>query len=391
MWRLCVICLFIYCSYLSSQTVTQPVSVRPAPEHPIVESNGTNRFLNFDLVVESHADVPLRISEVQMSVCDSAGHLALRKSLNTDAFAPSIEVIGERLLRPGQSLDIFNPFSEFEPQMPLDNLQFSICLLKESNADEKEKNRHRLPGDCDLRAETAVHSRGYETKTSLVLPLKGLLFVWEGHDYLAHHFRVPLGNPKVREMGISANSNEFASDFIYVDANGRSYHDDPRRLENWYSYGQTIYAPGAGTVVAVANDIPDNSISNADATSIHSPELPAGKDPKDIGNFVLIDHTNGEYSLLIHMKPGSVRVKAGEHVRQGQEIGKIGFSGDSIFPHLHYALMDGTEVFKAWGLPAYFTNFRRRMGAETVDVRRGPVNSGMFVESKFHYADSKQE
>ena len=392
MWRICLICLFAaFCDRLSSQAVVEPVALHPAREHPIVEDSGTSRSLNFDLVVSSKAEMPLRISEVQMSVYDAEGHLALRKALNTDAFAPSIEVIGERMLLPGHSLDIFNPFSEFDPRIPLDDLRFSICLLKESNAAEAEKNHHRLPGDCDLRAETAVRPRTYETKTALVLPLKGTVFIWEGHDYLAHHFRVPLGNPKIQQMGISANSNEFASDFIYVDGNGRSYHDNPRKLENWYSYGQPIYAPGAGVVAAMADDIPDNSISSIDATSISSPQLPAGKDPKDVGNFVLINHEDGEYSLLIHMKPGSVRVKAGDRVSQGQEIGNIGFSGDSIFPHLHYALMDGAEVFKAWGLPAYFKNFRRRMGTVVVEVPRGPVNSGMFVESEFHYPEGKRD
>jgi murein DD-endopeptidase MepM/ murein hydrolase activator NlpD len=90
------------------------------------------------------------------------------------------------------------------------------------------------------------------------------------------------------------------------------------------------------------------------------------------------------------MKPGSVRVKAGDRVSQGQEIGNIGFSGDSIFPHLHYALMDGAEVFKAWGLPAYFKNFRRKMRT-VVEVPLGPVNSGMFVESEFHYPEGKRD
>jgi hypothetical protein len=52
---------------------------------------------------------------------------------------------------------------------------------------------------------------------------------------------VPLGNSKVKALGITANSNSFASDFIYVDGQGREYHDDPRILENWYGYGKPIY------------------------------------------------------------------------------------------------------------------------------------------------------
>jgi len=97
---------------------------------------------------------------------------------------------------------------------------------------------------------------------------------------------------------------------------------------------------------------------------------------------VLIDHQNGEYSLLVHMKIGSVIVKPGDRVQPGQQLGGIGFAGDSIFPHLHYSLMDGPEVFKAWGLPAYFLHFRRVLGASSVEVNRGPVDSGDFLESE---------
>jgi hypothetical protein len=221
------------------------------------------------------------------------------------------------------------------------------------------------------------------------LPLRGKIFVWEGHDLYAHRLRVPLGNPKVQALGISANSNEFATDFIYLDTQGREYHDDPRKLENWYGYGQPIYTPGAGVVLATANDIPENWFEDADATRIGHPKLPAGKDPKDIGNFVLIDHQNGEYTLLVPMKPGSVVVKAGDRVQPGQPLGRIGFAGDSIFPHLHYSLMDGPEAFKAWGLPAYFLHFRRILGASSVSLKRGPVNSGDFLESDAVYSDAK--
>jgi murein DD-endopeptidase MepM/ murein hydrolase activator NlpD len=76
-----------------------------------------------------------------------------------------------------------------------------------------------------------------------------------------------------------------------------------------------------------------------------------------------------------------VTVKAGDRVAQGQQIGRIGFAGDSLFPHLHYSLMAGPEDEKDWGIPAYFSHFHRWLGANSVPVARGPVNSGDFVES----------
>jgi len=365
------------------------LTIRSAPEHPIVEVRDGHQFLNFDMLVRNVTGFILRISQIELSVYDSAHQLVQRKAINTDAFAPSIAVIGEQILAPSTTLDVFNPFPEFESSVPLMELHYSFCLQRESNEREREKNRHRLPDDCDFRQQFAVSPRTYEDKTALILPLRGKIFVWEGHDLYAHHQRVPLSNPKVKSLGITANSNNFASDFIYVDGQGREYHDDPRILENWYGYGKPIYAPGAGIVLATANDIPENWFEDAKATQIGHPKLPLGKDPKDIGNFVLLDHQNGEYSLLVHMKAGSVTVRAGDRVRQGQVVGGIGFAGDSIFPHLHYSLMDGPEVFKAWGLPAYFLQFERVLGASLTKVDHGPVDSGDFLQSDAVYSDAK--
>ncbi len=53
----------------------------------------------------------LRISQIELSVFDSAQQLVLWKAINTDAFARSIAVIGKQILAPGETLDLFNPFS----------------------------------------------------------------------------------------------------------------------------------------------------------------------------------------------------------------------------------------------------------------------------------------
>ena len=257
-WLTALLLLMCEGAGLCASPTSPVITIHSAPEHPIVEARDSNRFLNFDMAVRNASGLTLRISQIELSVYDSAHQLALRKSINTDAFAPSIAVIGKQVLAPGETLDVFNPFSEFEWSVPLTELQYSFCLLRESNEQQREKNRHRLPDDCDFRQQFAVSPRTYEDKTALILPLRGKVFVWEGHDLYAHHQRVPLSNSKVQSLGITANSNNFASDFIYVDEQGREYHDDPRILENWYGYGRPIYAPGAGVVLATANDIPEN-------------------------------------------------------------------------------------------------------------------------------------
>jgi murein DD-endopeptidase MepM/ murein hydrolase activator NlpD len=74
------------------------------------------------------------------------------------------------------------------------------------------------------------------------------------------------------------------------------------------------------------------------------------------GNLVVLDHGNGEFSLLGHMMQGSVRVGTGDSVEPGQVLGLVGNSGNSDAPHLHYHLMAGDTLFQTDGLPTRFKN-----------------------------------
>jgi murein DD-endopeptidase MepM/ murein hydrolase activator NlpD len=79
-----------------------------------------------------------------------------------------------------------------------------------------------------------------------------------------------------------------------------------------------------------------------------------GNIPEGAGNLIIIDHENGEYSVLAHFKKGSIVVKAGETVVSGQFIGLCGNSGHSSQPHLHYHLQTIPIIFTGEGLPAQF-------------------------------------
>ena len=59
------------------------------------------------------------------------------------------------------------------------------------------------------------------------------------------------------------------------------------------------------------------------------------------GNYVVIEHSDGNYTLYVHMAEGSITVMAGDSVRQGQVIGKMGHSGNSTGVHLHFEVRSG--------------------------------------------------
>jgi murein DD-endopeptidase MepM/ murein hydrolase activator NlpD len=55
---------------------------------------------------------------------------------------------------------------------------------------------------------------------------------------------------------------------------------------------------------------------------------------------VIVDIGGGRYAFYAHLKPGSITVKEGERVRRGQVLARLGNSGNTGFPHLHFHVMD---------------------------------------------------
>lgn len=99
------------------------------------------------------------------------------------------------------------------------------------------------------------------------------------------------------------------------------------------------------------------------------------------GNHVVIDHGNGEFSRLGHLKSGSVKVKTDQQVKAGDQIGEMGSSGSSLFPHLHYELATGPDM-KAEGLPSTFRNLDRLLGTKRKPMDGVSPDSGDIIADR---------
>ncbi len=81
--------------------------------------------------------------------------------------------------------------------------------------------------------------------------------------------------------------------------------------------------------------------------------------------------------------PARSPIHAGDHVHRGQQLGEIGFSGDSLFPHLHYNVTAG-DLYPSQGVPSYFRSFVRMLGGTRKafnDREPGQIDTGDLVES----------
>jgi hypothetical protein len=193
----------------------------------------------------------------------------------------------------------------------------------------------------------------YQTKTALRLPFDDEFTVYWGGRHPHQNYHVVYPNQR------------FAYDLV-IARDARTHTGDGTRNEDYYCFGRPILAPAAGVITVAVDTLPDNPPGEM------TPAAPAG-------NHVIIDHGNGEYSLLAHLQSGSVQVSAGDAVEAGDTLAACGNSGNTSEPHLHYHLQDAPEFGPAArGMPAFFVDYL----ANDQPVERGEPVRGQRIRPR---------
>jgi hypothetical protein len=169
----------------------------------------------------------------------------------------------------------------------------------------------------------------YHTKTKLILPFKETLMVSNGG-------RTSATNNHHRPADQGPQNQLYAYDFR-LENTGQE-----KMLKDYQVFGIEVIAPGNGVVAQVVDGSFDCEPGQSDRSV-------------GVGNMVILDHQNGEFSLLCHFKHASIVVKVGDQVKQGQKLGLCGNSGNTSQPHIHFNLQDHLISYKAKALPAQFS------------------------------------
>lgn len=137
-------------------------------------------------------------------------------------------------------------------------------------------------------------------------------------------------------------AQRFAIDWERLDEDHRLFAGDPLDVRSYAAYDAPVLAVADAQVTRVVDGLPDQIPG----------ELPEGITLAEAdGNHVILDLGNGVYALYAHLIPGSITVAEGDRVRRGEVLARLGNSGNTSAPHLHFHLMDGPASLGSEGIP----------------------------------------
>jgi hypothetical protein len=170
---------------------------------------------------------------------------------------------------------------------------------------------------------------------------------------------------RVPSHGTELLGSSHAIDFVGVDEKGRSAPWGLRAAvateppERFVGFGRAILAPIAGEVV-IAHDgeedhVARRSLPAGTAYLLGQARRMQGGARAIAGNHVVIAASgDGPFVLLAHLRQGRTRVRVGDCLDLGAQVGECGNSGNSVQPHLHTQATDSIHWAVARGLPIAF-------------------------------------
>lgn len=130
---------------------------------------------------------------------------------------------------------------------------------------------------------------------------------------------------------------ENAWDFVILNSEKSQFKNTGDFVEDYFCYNKPVIATADGVIVELFDGIEDNVIGQVN--TIHN-----------WGNSLVIKHSEYLYSQVSHLKDGTFKVKKGDFVKKGQILAKVGNSGRSPYPHLHFQFQTmpyiGSKTFK---------------------------------------------
>jgi len=163
-----------------------------------------------------------------------------------------------------------------------------------------------------------------------------------------------------------------ALDFVIVDSKSNTYREPTSMREgfsreNFYCYNKEILATYDGYVYDIINTVEDNDIGDVNTE-------------QNWGNTIILNHLNGLFSQISHIKKDSFNVFIGQYITKGTFIATCGNSGRSPEPHIHFQLQT-IPVIGSKTIAYPISYFIERRGQEkSLKISEVPIE-GSFISN----------
>lgn len=122
-----------------------------------------------------------------------------------------------------------------------------------------------------------------------------------------------------------------ALDFVIVDEKRDTYQNTGKDREDFFCYNKPVLAPMDGYVYDIINNVEENEIAGVNTID-------------NWGNTLVMNHMNGLFSQISHIKKDSFKVAVGEYITKGTVVASCGNSGRSPEPHIHFQIQTDPKV-----------------------------------------------
>jgi murein DD-endopeptidase len=312
------------------------VPVDPAP----VLAKGANHLL-YEIIFTNYLPMTVTLSRVEVRGDDAGGPTLI--TYEGDELAENILLIANRRAEPDERAQIAAGGSA---------MVYVLIRIPASEA-VPEKLHQRATFSIDAGGQVRT---GQVDLSTPVLPPNEVFVLGpplKGGPWLAGHGLSNTAGHRRTAMPLDGRpdiAQRFAVDYVMVGKDNRLFEDDFLVNANHYAYDHEVLAVADGVVTHVLDDIPEN-VPGEDSRAIQITIDNA------TGNAVILDIGGGRYAVYAHLIPGSLRVGVGDRVRRGDVIARLGNSGNSTGPHLHFHLVDRNAVLAAEGLPYVHLSF----------------------------------
>ena len=350
---------------LSAASAVQSMDIRFCPgeavrTYPLDSLRGVQGLLLQNVAIVNRGKSPLKLESVAIELRDADRVLDTRR---LDAKALQAAVAG------GQAV---------QQQGVIAAYPFQFCdgaLLKDATL---AKGDTLAPGEAVLVMQQVFAFKGARTQLAIQVQAagqsaEGRIPVVSGTSKT--DFSWPLRGRPAWTIGSGASFHtthrwavpeEFALDIVSVGEDGRSFRTNGSANSDFRAYGADVLAAADGTVVRLitgAKEEPPLLRKKDETMETYYGRIGARQlanislgQPGVLGDAIVLDHGNSEFSVYAHLKLNSMTVKLGDKVKRNQKIAELGSSGNSTEPHLHFHICDRVDGLACAGIPPRFSN-----------------------------------